>query len=68
MKRFLILVVLLAVLLASCAPPVDTSVGVSPPQSGSTNIFVGRFVDSEYGYVCYYHRSEGGIWCDKLNK
>lgn len=74
MKRFLILVILFAVLLVSCAPPTDSLTYTSsstqtPEQKSEFNfLYVGRAVDLEFGYVCYYHKYDGGIWCDKLEK
>lgn len=73
MKRFLVLVILFAVLLVSCAPPVDSSTYVSEPtpepeESGFMNLYVGRSVDLEYGYLCYYQKFDGGIWCVSLGQ
>jgi len=72
MKRFLFVVILLALLLASCQPPeVVTNYNVTQePErvNESMGYYVKRVVDFEYGYICYYLISDGGIWCDKLEK
>jgi len=73
MKRFLFVVILLALLLVSCAPPTDSSTYVSnptpePEETGFSNYYIGRVVDLEAGYICYYHKYDGGIWCGKLEK